>query len=117
MLETNPRLLILLSLISGLAGGALAALFLAGSSVTAQLAPADVPKTISAQEFRLVDTQGRVRAMLAFTALPLEAAGKAHVVFHVALAGLGMYAFTRLLGASIFGGLLSLMLVVIVFPH
>ena len=46
-------------------------------------------------------------AMLAFTALPLEAAAKAHVVFHVALAGLGMYAFTRLLGASIFGGLLA----------
>src|SRR5207237_7144748 len=48
-----------------------------------------------------------VPAMLACTALALEAAGKAHVVFHVALAGLGMYAFTRMLGASIFGGMLA----------
>ena len=68
MLKTNHLLLILLSLISGLAGGALAILFLGGASVTAQPAPADVPKTISAQEFRLVDTEGRVRAMLAFAA-------------------------------------------------
>jgi hypothetical protein len=50
MLKTNHLLLILLSLISGLAGRALAILFLGGTSVTAQPAPAEVPKTISAQD-------------------------------------------------------------------
>jgi hypothetical protein len=75
MFEKHPRLLIMLSLLSGLIGGVLATFFLVGSSVVAQPTPtdtpktmnADIPKTISAQEFRLVDPQGRVRAMLAFT--------------------------------------------------
>jgi hypothetical protein len=75
MFEKHPRDLIMLSLLSGLVGGVLATFFLVGSSVVAQPTPADtpktmtadIPKTISAQEFRLVDTQGRVRALLAFT--------------------------------------------------
>ncbi len=74
MFEKHPRLLIILSLVSGLVGGVLATFFLVGSSVVAQPTPAetpktmnaDIPKTISAQEFRLVDTQGHVRALLAF---------------------------------------------------
>jgi hypothetical protein len=75
MFDKHLRLLIVLSLLSGLLGGVLATYFLGGSSVMAQPTPpdtpktvdADIPKTISAQEFRLVDTHGRVRAMLAFT--------------------------------------------------
>jgi hypothetical protein len=75
MFEKHPRYLIMLSLLSGLVGGVLATFFLVGSSVVAQPTPADttktmnadIPKTISAQEFRLIDTQGRVRALLAFT--------------------------------------------------
>jgi hypothetical protein len=75
MFEKHPRLVIMLSLLSGLVGGVLATFFLVGSSVVAQPAPADtsktvnadIPKAISAQEFRLVDTHGRVRALLAFT--------------------------------------------------
>jgi hypothetical protein len=75
MFEKQLRLVIMLSLLSGLVGGVIATFFLVGSSVVAQPTPADtsntgkvdVPKTITAQEFRLVDTRGRVRAMLAFT--------------------------------------------------
>jgi hypothetical protein len=75
MFEKHPRYLFMLSLLSGLVGGVLATFFLVGSSVVAQPTPADttktmnadIPKTISAQEFRLIDTQGRVRALLAFT--------------------------------------------------
>jgi hypothetical protein len=74
MFEQYPRLLIMVSLLSGLAGGVIATFILGGTSVVAQPTPAeppkttdaDGPKTISAQEFRLVDTQGRVRALLAF---------------------------------------------------
>lgn len=75
MFEKQLRLVIMLSLLSGLVGGVIATFFLVGSSVVAQPTPADtsntakvdIPKTITAQEFRLVDTRGRVRAMLAFT--------------------------------------------------
>jgi hypothetical protein len=75
MFQTNPRLPIMLNLLAGLIGGIIASFLILGSSVVAQPTPADTPKpmnadspkTISAQEFRLVDTQGRVRATLAFT--------------------------------------------------
>ena len=76
MLKTNPRLLITLNLLAGLFGGVLASFFILGSSVVAQPTPADTPKmmkadipqTISAQEFRLVDNNGKTRALLAFSA-------------------------------------------------
>jgi hypothetical protein len=75
MFQTSPRLFIPLNLLSGLIGGVIASFLILGNSVVAQPTPAetpkpmnaDIPKTISAQEFRLVDTQGRVRALLAFT--------------------------------------------------
>jgi hypothetical protein len=75
MFVRGPHLIILLSLVSGLVGGLLAAFLLASTSVVAQSAPADAPtttdagspKTISAEEFRLIDSQGRVRALLTFT--------------------------------------------------
>ena len=67
MRAMNPRLLIMLNLLSGLLGGVLASFFILGSSALAQLTPADTPKTITAQEFRLVDTHGHTRALLAIT--------------------------------------------------
>ena len=75
MRATNPRLLIMLNLLSGLLGGVLASFFILGNSVVAQPTPADtpkgmnadIPKTISAQKFRLVDTHGHTRALLTFT--------------------------------------------------
>ena len=75
MFQTSPRLFIILNLFAGLFGGVIASFLILGSSVVAQPTPAetqkamnsDIPKLISAQEFRLVDTQGRVRALLAFT--------------------------------------------------
>jgi hypothetical protein len=67
MFAKHLRSFIMLSLLCGLVGGVLATFLLVGSSVVAQPTPPDIPKTISAQEFHLVDSQGRVRAMLAFT--------------------------------------------------
>jgi len=75
MFQRGSRLLIILNLFAGLFGGVIANFLIQGSSVVAQPTPADTPKTmnadipqtISAQEFRLVDTQGRVRALLSFT--------------------------------------------------
>ena len=76
MLKTNPRFLILLNLLAGLCGGVLASFCILGSSVVAQPIPADtpnmmkadIPQTISAQECRLVDTNGKTRALLGFSA-------------------------------------------------
>ena len=64
MLNANPRLLVVLSLMSGLIGGVFGAFLLMGSSVIAQPTPAEIPQVISAQEFRLVDTKGHIRAIL-----------------------------------------------------
>lgn len=64
MLNTNPRLLIVLSLMSGLIGGAFGTFLFVSSSVIAQPTPAETPQVISAQEFRLVDTKGHIRAIL-----------------------------------------------------
>lgn len=67
MLNANPRLLVVVSLISGLIGGVFGTFLLVGGSVIAQPTPSDIPQSISAQEFRLVDTKGRARAVLAFS--------------------------------------------------
>jgi len=75
MFQTGSRLLFILNLLAGLTGGIIASFLILGSSVVAQPTSTDTPKTmstdapqtISAQEFRLVDTQGRIRALLAFT--------------------------------------------------
>jgi hypothetical protein len=64
MLNANPRLLVVLSLISGLIGGVFGTFLLIGSSVIAQPTPAEIPQVISAQEFRLVDSKGHIRAIL-----------------------------------------------------
>src|SRR5215467_936646 len=67
MVNANPRALIIVSLVSGLVGGVLATFLLIGSSVIAQPTAADIPPVITAQEFRLVDTKGHIRATLAFS--------------------------------------------------
>jgi len=67
MLNANPRLLVVLSLMSGLVGGVFGTFLLVGSSVIAQPTPSDIPQIISAQEFRLVDTKGQTRAVLALS--------------------------------------------------
>jgi len=64
MLTTNPRLFIILSLVSGLAGGICSTLLFVGGAVIAQPTPAEAPRVISAQEFRLVDSEGHTRAVL-----------------------------------------------------
>src|SRR5262245_43487228 len=65
----QSRPLFMLSLFSGLLGGACATLLLSSMSVVAQPTP-DTPesvKTVVAQEFRLIDSKGRVRALLSFS--------------------------------------------------
>lgn len=64
MVNATPRLLLVLSLVSGLVGGVLGTFLLIGSSVIAQPTPADIPNVINAQEFRLVDPKGHIRAIL-----------------------------------------------------
>ena len=46
-------------------------------------------------------------AMLAFAALPLDAAVRASLLFNILLAGLSTYALARVLGANPFGGFLA----------
>jgi hypothetical protein len=46
-------------------------------------------------------------AMLAFTALPVQAAGQSYLLFHVTLSATSMYALTRNLGAGPGGGLVA----------
>lgn len=65
----------IVNLFSGFIGGAFAAVFLVSNPVVAQPSTAEVqtttkeeiPRTIIAQEFRLIDSQGRVRALLSFS--------------------------------------------------
>lgn len=64
MFPTNPRFLLVLSLLSGLAGGAIASVLLGSGTVIAQTTAAETPQVISAQEFRLVDHKGKLRAIL-----------------------------------------------------
>ena len=64
MVNANPRALVIVSLVSGLVGGVLATFLLIGSSVVAQPTAAEITPVITAQEFRLVDTRGHIRAIL-----------------------------------------------------
>jgi hypothetical protein len=64
MLNANPRLLVIVSLLSGLVGGVFATFLFVGGLVIAQPTPAEIPQVISAQEFRLVDSKGHIRAIL-----------------------------------------------------
>jgi len=64
MVAVKLSALIILSLVSGLIGGALATFLLTESVVNAQPAPAEPLQVITAQEFRLVDAKGHIRAIL-----------------------------------------------------
>lgn len=74
MFGQRPHWFILVSLLSGVVGGVLAVLLFESRYVVAQVTSTDTPKTtdadiqktISAQEFRLVDSQGRLRAQFTF---------------------------------------------------
>jgi hypothetical protein len=46
-------------------------------------------------------------AMVAYTVLPAEAATAAYIGFHIALAGLAVYAFARILGLNVVGSLIG----------
>src|SRR5581483_4535515 len=78
MMQIDGKSLLAMSLVSGLAGGLLAALMLtagrplqvpeAAAQEPAPPARASVPpKVLSAEEFRLLDAQGRTRAVLGFS--------------------------------------------------
>lgn len=70
MFQKYPRLLIMLHLFSGLIGGVLATFVIQSTSVVAQPTPSEPTesfKTVTAQEFRLIDSHGRVRALLSFS--------------------------------------------------
>jgi hypothetical protein len=63
-------LLIVLNLFSGLIGGVLATFLIRSPSVVAQPTQSEIPetfKTVIAQEFRLIDSQGKVRALMSFS--------------------------------------------------
>ncbi|WP_455378615.1 hypothetical protein [Petrachloros mirabilis] len=64
MLTTKSRVLLLFSLMSGVVGGVLATFLLVDSAVIAQPISPETSNIISAQEFRLVDAKGRIRAIL-----------------------------------------------------
>ncbi|GKS59464.1 hypothetical protein YTPLAS18_29910 [Nitrospira sp.] len=69
MVLEYPRLFIVATFFTGLIGGVCGS-FLADSSVVAQPGPStepDTPSAVAAQEFRLVDDRGRVRALLSFS--------------------------------------------------
>ncbi len=68
MVTANPRLLLVLSLTAGLVGGVMANFLILASSVVAQSAPAETPQVVSAQEFQLIDSKGRIRAILDLSA-------------------------------------------------
>lgn len=68
-MREHHRLLIIVSLLSGLMGGIVATL-LVGHTAVAQSTSSDTPesfKTVTAQEFRLIDSHGRIRALLSFS--------------------------------------------------
>ena len=66
-MANNPRLVILCSIMSGILGGFVAAFLFGSVPGFAQTSVAEIPKVLSAQEFRLMDEQGRVRAKLSFS--------------------------------------------------
>jgi hypothetical protein len=63
---SQTRLLITVSLFSGLLGAVIATSLVGGGLVTAQEPAGSVPAVVSAKEFRLLDQQGHTRALLAF---------------------------------------------------
>jgi hypothetical protein len=68
MRRDEMRRTVALSLLSSVVGGALSAWLLVGAPVVAEESPGQGTKIVSAEEFRLMDKQGRIRALLSFSA-------------------------------------------------
>ncbi|WP_447972616.1 hypothetical protein [Nitrospira sp. Kam-Ns4a] len=66
-LTSGNRLGLVMSLAAGAAGGALSALLMLGPPAGAEDQQGRAAKVLAAEEFRLVDATGRVRALLAFS--------------------------------------------------
>lgn len=67
MIGKDHRVTFVLNLAAGLAGGLLSAWLFVGSPVVAQEETSQVAKVLASEEFRLVDRQGRLRALLSFS--------------------------------------------------
>ncbi len=63
----TPRLVVAYSVMFGILGGFVAAVLFQSVPGFAQPSVEEIPKALSAQEFRLMDGQGRVRARLSFS--------------------------------------------------
>lgn len=68
MRTPESKLMLVWSALAGSVGGAAMTLLLVGAPVIAQEAAKQTPKLITAEEFQLVDKEGRSRAVLAFSA-------------------------------------------------
>ena len=68
MVRPQTGVLIMVSVLSGLLGGIVATCLVGGGLVTAQEPAGEIPAVVSAKEFRLIDQQGRTRALLSFNA-------------------------------------------------
>ncbi|MBV9326340.1 MAG: hypothetical protein JO352_21455 [Chloroflexi bacterium] len=86
-----------------------------GDQLRAGHIPTWNPYTFSGAPFAADPESGwmYLPAMLAFTLLPLDAAVRANLLFHVLLAGLSTYTLARVLGCNVFGALLA----AIVYAH
>lgn len=62
------RVVLIIGGLAGFAGGALASWLLFNDQAVAQDAARESPPVVSAQEFRLVDQEGKSRAVFAFSA-------------------------------------------------
>lgn len=68
MAKSYDRLMLVWSSLAGAVGGAIVTLLLVGTPVVAQEAAKAGPNVASAEEFRLVDKDGKARALLTFSA-------------------------------------------------
>jgi hypothetical protein len=68
MIKAGNRVMLGLSMVAGMVGGTLAGFLLAGAPVVAQEGTGPERRVVSAEEFRLVDKMGAVRALISFSA-------------------------------------------------
>ena len=66
MVRPQTKVLITVSVLSGLLGGIVATCLVGGGLVTAQESAREMPAVVSAKEFRLIDPLGHTRALLSF---------------------------------------------------
>jgi hypothetical protein len=80
MSKKQYSLMLVLALVAGLVGGVVSSQFFIGKSAFAEK-KAKPQKVIEAQEFRLVDKEGKTRAMLGPTQTSYASAGEPRLVF------------------------------------